>query len=281
MLKLIRSGEGLWESPESLTNNRSFFFGDGFFETIRIGPSAFFPLAAIHADRIKRSAIALGFPDFFEMDQAGLLNLIFEFLPENLEGDFRLKLLFFRKGEGAYAPLADSTIGIYAELQPLSLPFFTFLDKTGIGESLYIRPNEFGWIKSSSALQYVLAGIERQKRGLDEIILSSPEGFVVEGSYTSICWKESNCICFPSRQLGGIDSSQRRFIEGFFRECGIVFSEVNQAASELLEKADWICFASGLGLRFFMGKENSRQVPDEFSGFPVDGFSLKIAPANN
>ena len=281
MLKLIRSGDGLWESSDSLTNNRSFFFGDGFFETMRIGPSAFFPLAAIHADRIKRSAIALGFPDFFDMDQAGLLNLIFEFLPENLKGDFRLKLLFFRKGEGAYAPLADSTTGIYAELQPLSLPFFTFLDKTGIAESLYIRPNEFGWIKSSSALQYVLAGIERQKRGLDEIILCSPDGYVVEGSFTSICWKESKHICFPSRQLGGIDSSQRRFIEVFFREYGIAFSEVNQAASELLEKADWICFASGLGLRFFMGKENSRQVPDEFSGFPVEGFALKNELTNN
>lgn len=281
MLKLIRSEEGHWESPESLTNNRSFLFGDGFFETMRIGPSAFFPLAAIHADRIKRSAIALGFSDFFDMDQVALLNLIFEFLPENLEGDFRLKLLFFRKGEGAYAPLGDCTTGIYAELQPLNLPFFTFLDKTGIAESLYIRPNEFGWIKSSSALQYVMAGIERQKLGLDEIILSSPDGYVVEGSFTSICWKESNRICFPSRQLGGIDGCQRRFIEGFFRESGIAFIEVNQEASELLEKSEWICFSSGLGLRFFMVKENSRQVPEEFSGFPVDGFYLKSAAANN
>jgi branched-subunit amino acid aminotransferase/4-amino-4-deoxychorismate lyase len=281
MLKLIRSEEGLWESPESLTNNRSFFFGDGFFETMRIGPNAFFPLAAIHADRIKRSATALGFSDFFDMNQTALLNLILEFLPENLEGDHRLKLLFFRKGGGAYAPLGDCTTGIYAELQPLSLPFFSFLDWTGIAESLYIRPNEFGWIKSSSALQYVMAGIERQKRGLDEIILTSPDGYVVEGSYTSICWKESNRICFPSRQLGGIDACQRRFIEGFFRESGIAFSEVVQVASELLEKADWICFSSGLGLRFFMGKENSRQVPDEFSGFPVDGFYLKFAPSNN
>ncbi len=281
MLKLIRSGDGLWENPDSLTDNRSFFFGDGFFETMRIGPSAFFPLAAIHADRIRRSAIALGFSDFFDMDQAALLNLIFEFLPEKMEGDFRLKLLFFRKGEGAYAPLGDCTTGIYAELQPLSLPFFTFLDKTGIAESLYIRPNEFAWIKSSSALQYVLVGIERQKRGLDEIILRSPDGYVVEGSFTSICWKESNRICFPSRQLGGIDGCQRRFIEGFFRDSGIAFIEVNKEASELLEKADWICFASGLGLRFFMGKVNSRQLPDEFSGFPVDGFYLKSAPANN
>lgn len=281
MLKLIRSGDGLWESPDSLTDNRSFFFGDGFFETMRIGPSAFFPLAAFHADRIKRSAIALDFPDFTEMDQAALLNLIFEFLPQKIEADQRLKLLFFRKGAGAYAPDATCSVGIYAELQPLSLPFFTFLDETGIAESLYIRPNECGWIKSSSALQYVLAGIERQKRGLDEIILCSPEGFVVEGSYTSICWKESNRICFPSRQLGGIDGCQRRFIEGFFRESGIAFSEEVQAASELLKKADWVCFASGLGLRFFMGNGKVKQVPDEFSGFPVEGFALKNELTNN
>ena len=45
-----------------------------------------------------------------------------------------------------------------------------------------------------------------QSRGADEAVIASPDGYVVEGAYSSILWWRGETLCAPSPELERIDS---------------------------------------------------------------------------
>ena len=47
---------------------------------------------------------------------------------------------------------------------------------------------------------------DAQKRGADEAVLLSPEGFVAEGSTTCLVWWRGDALCVPSTEIERIDS---------------------------------------------------------------------------
>ncbi len=277
MLNFILSPEGSWETPglDALSFNRAFFFGDGFFETIRLDKSGILPLGRYHASRISRSAQFLGFPEFSDFTENDLRKLIAG-LPKSGEEDRKLKLIFFRKGPGTYAPELPFQTGLFAEISTLSLPLFSRIRKMEKASAVQLFPTDFSWIKSTSALPYVLAGRERREKGADEILLCSPDGIVVEGSFSSLCWEDRDGIHFTPGNLGGVDSCSRRFLEDSFLARGISFTEKAISAQDLQERANWICFCSALGFRFFQqGKEDFR-LPEAFSS--LDFFGNELSP---
>ncbi len=250
--------------------NRSFHYGDGFFETIRLGISGFCPLIGFHADRISRSAGALGMNSFIGMDELRLRKLIALLPFEVMDKDLKLKLIFFRHGfSGSYSPAESGSCFLSVFSETLDLPFFSTIHKVLVSEQVQIFPEFQGWVKSTSALRYVLAAQERQKKNADEIILCSPDGFVVEGGFTSLCWKDAGGLHFTDRSLGGIDSCQRRLAEKHFGSSAINFSEARISAIQLLQSAHWIAFMSALGVRMYYPGGAKPEIPPEFSNYPV------------
>jgi|GEM_PF-2448073 branched-subunit amino acid aminotransferase/4-amino-4-deoxychorismate lyase len=254
----------------SFSENRSFLFGDGFFETIRLNNKGIMPLAGYHAARIARSAALLQFPGIHSFSSHDL-HTLFHRIPgsEDWKG-MKLKLIFFRQGKGGFAPEAYCKTMVFASASDLRLPFISRIESVSVAESLRIFPSEFAGIKSTSALPYVMAGMERKRKACDEIILLSPDGFVVEGSFTSICWKDDDGIHFTPRELGGIDSVSRRFLEDFFGSAPVSFSEKRITPGELLKNSHWICFSSALGLRFFTPQAGHDFLPEIFAGAGMD-----------
>lgn len=275
MRNFIYSAEFGWKQVEETeaAMNRSFLFGDGFFETIRLGASDFCPLAFLHANRIARSARFLGFTEFAGMDEQQLRELLRN-LPDPQPGsDRRIKLIFYRTGTGGYAPDAGCRSSLLAFSDTISSPFFSSFRHIAVSERVRIVPQPWGWMKSSSALPYVLAGMEKNQRQADEILLCCPSGFVVEGSFTSLCWKDSSGIHFTDRSLGGVDSCQRRFAEAHFAASGISFSSEKNFPSQLLNGTEWIAFLSAVGIRLFRAADQPEEIPPELAGLPVSGYS--------
>ena len=274
MLNFLLSPEGRWESGAraELHQNRGFLFGDGFFETIRQCSDGLIPLASFHAGRISRSAAQLGFSGFTHFSEAGLLRLISGIPAPPFRGDRRLKLVFFRQGPGAYAPETSCTAGIYAEVSELAQPFISRISNLGISEKVQLFPSAWAGIKSLSALPYVLAARERREMGADEILLLSPDGLVVEGSFSAVFWKDSLGIRFAEESLGGVDSCMRRFLRHHFQAEKISCNPARIEARTLFETAGWILCASALGLRFF-SQEKDFRLPEEFSQLAGLGFS--------
>lgn len=51
-----------------------------------------------------------------------------------------------------------------------------------------------------------------QKRGADEAVIVSPEGYVVEGAYSAILWWRGEFICAPSLELERVESVTARSV---------------------------------------------------------------------
>jgi branched-subunit amino acid aminotransferase/4-amino-4-deoxychorismate lyase len=261
------------DTGSELSANRSFLFGDGFFETIRLNHRGIMPLASYHAARIARSAALLQFTGFESFGTDGLHALLRR-IPESRDWKgMKLKLVFYRHGSGGYGPEIDSITMVYASASPLNLPFISRINTIAVAESVRIFPSQFSPVKSTSALPYVMAGIERKRKSCDEIMLLSPEGFVVEGSFTSICWEDEDGIHFTPRHLGGIDSCSRRFLEDYFQTFSIPVSEKQIKPEELVNRSRWICFSSALGLRFLTSNSGDPVIPEVFASSELDVFN--------
>jgi branched-subunit amino acid aminotransferase/4-amino-4-deoxychorismate lyase len=241
--------DGDWQDPASLSlfENRSFLFGDGFFETIRISEKQVCPLWSYHWNRIKDSLEALSFPVPHLFSEKYLWKLILSILPQNPNHDFRLKLIFFRKGRGKYTPEHDA-LAIYFLLEPLSHPWLSNFYTLGLCESVSLSPRNFSWIKSTSALPYVMAALERNRKSLDELIICHADGFVLEGSFSALFWLRSGKVYTADPDWGGIRSVMKSFLLDFWGKSGQRLDFEKLPYSELSE-VDAIIFVNGLGFR--------------------------------
>lgn len=237
-------------SEIDLSRNRAFLFGDGFFETIRIGEDGSIPLWSFHWDRIQKSRIALqlDWPD--NWTERAIFNLLFPKLEPENRLSFRVKLLFFRQAEGAYSP-NENTCRIYLERQPLNQPWLQNLKESPqLADSLYYQPHSLSWMKSISSIVYVKAGLERKQRALEELIICDKNGHLIEGSYSFLCWGKNGVVYLPDRSLGGIESVCRKFHENYWVQHAIPFQSI-KAGQDVLQLADWIAFGNALGVKIW------------------------------
>lgn len=254
-IHLLWSGDWIPNADLPLSENRSFLFGDGFFESMRWSNSEFCLLWDFHWNRIQKSILALKFPWPSNWDKNHFFEFISDQLPQNQEKDFRVKIIFFRNGPGRYAP-ESSKIGLWFEIETLPYDWIQSIQTIKKAESVFISKHQFSWIKSTSALEYVMAGIERINRHADDLVLCTAEGFVVEGSYSSIFWFQEGQLYLSDHNLGGLQSCMRNFLIHHWDKNGVNYSEVKSTWNEM-HNADWIGFGSGTGLRFWLNEGES------------------------
>lgn len=80
---------------------------------------------------------------------------------------------------------------------------------------------------------------EAQTRGADEAVIVSPEGWIVEGSTTSICWWRGSTLCIPDRTLPRVDGVTVRTVLALATALGIDISEERALPEELDEHEVW------------------------------------------
>jgi branched-subunit amino acid aminotransferase/4-amino-4-deoxychorismate lyase len=74
---------------------------------------------------------------------------------------------------------------------------------------------------------------EAQSRGAAEAILVSPEGYVVEGAYSSLAWWRGEVLCVPSDDLERVDSVTARTLRTLATALRIDVVHEHTTASEL------------------------------------------------
>ena len=247
----------LAENSLILSDNRSFLFGDGFFETMRWSPKGNCPLWSYHWDRIVRTVAALGFPwpnnwteEFFK---AIISSAIFD--SGATAADQRVKLIFWRQGGSRYEAI-DPKLALLCAVESFPFPWIQEISKVGIAESIRIPKHTLSWIKSTSAMLYVAAANERKQRNLEDIILKNEHDFVIEGGHSCLFWGKGNAIFLPDQNLGGLDSCMRKFLENHWKENQQLVRLVSEKWAEI-PNVDWIGFGSGTGLRICELTKNS------------------------
>ena len=72
--------------------------------------------------------------------------------------------------------------------------------------------NKISMLKTTNSLLYILAGLEKKERNLEDIILLDTDGNVAEGSMSNLFWEKDTIIYTPSIGCGCIAGVKRASI---------------------------------------------------------------------
>ena len=236
---LFVDGKTLLTSEGGKFNRYSDDNGDGIFETMRLikGKIMFWE---DHYARLSRGIKYLKIEDsgkekeFWEKE-------IDRLVVKNKYVEARIKLLVFRNSPGLYTPMGNR-LGFFIEGLSYDNSDYS-LDtkglKMGIFESDFKSISNISNHKTTSALLFVLASIEKNQKGLDEVVVLNTAKRVCEGTSSNLFLRIGDEILTPSLEEGCLDGVMRKQIINFYKNKNRPVYE-GEITLETLEKADEI-----------------------------------------
>jgi branched-chain amino acid aminotransferase len=255
MLFINFNGEILPEDTKVLTvANRSFKYGDGLFESMRMlkGQLKF---ANEHAKRLQKGMKALKIDGYSQMDSWFLKEKAEQLASVNKIKHGRLRLTVYRDSEGLYTP-SQNKVGYLLEIQPLDEPRY-FLNSKGLIIDVYTelsKPTNFlSNIKTCNSLVYVLAGIHKSQNNLDDVLLLNQNGFLCEASSSNVFVYYQNHLYTPALSEGCVEGVMRQVVIDIANRTGIPLTEA-QINPEILYEADEVFLTNAVkGIQSVMG----------------------------
>ena len=246
--------------PQNGVLGRSFRYGDGVFETMRLEGGGI-PLIDYHVARLQRALAFIGITDGGRYSVAWLEERAAALAGAGATG--RLRLTVTRMEGGKYGPTADVSRFVL-EFEPMAFGGgWRGADwRVGLSKSLRMPTHPLANLKSTSALAYVQAARERRAAGWDEILLRNHRGRLSEGGYTNLFARIGGRWLTPPPGEGGVSGVLRaRLLE---RGGGRV-AEKPLTVSDAMAAQALVCTNALRGLHAVRRWEN-RQYPTQ----PVD-----------
>jgi branched-chain amino acid aminotransferase/4-amino-4-deoxychorismate lyase len=196
-------------------NDRAFQYGDGLFETIRYERSQvwFWP---DHYARLTAGMKALHLTLADGLSEAVIYQQIIDLLRANhlIDQPVRIKIQVWRQPGGLYTPITNyANILITAQPgQPFAISEWAAV---GIYADIRLHASPYSAFKTLSSLPYVMAGIAKKERSLDDIILLNvnSEDYLAECLASNLFWFDKGVLYTPDIGTGCIKAF-----------CGIRFS---------------------------------------------------------
>jgi branched-chain amino acid aminotransferase len=212
--------------------NRGLAFGDGFFETL-VFTNGRLRLAADHHARMRQAAAALylTLPEPLATPEALKTTLARLATANNLPAA-RLRLQLWRAGGGRYTPTTDATE--WLATAEAFVPDETPIEKADFALETPSLFSPLSFCKGPQAWLYVRAAHERQRRGLDEIILCDAAGHVAEAGAAAIFWVKDDVLFTPAPASGCVAGVRRAQVLRAARTAGIACREGLFLKEELL-----------------------------------------------
>lgn len=240
--------------------NRSFRYGDGLFESMRYlnGELKF---AELHIDRIQRGMNLLKFDKSSLIDTWFLREKTEELVRRNKIGsDARFRLTVFRDADGLYSP-ASNRFAYVLESQKLEENSYVY-NKKGLIIDVYDevpKPlNILSNLKTCNAMVYVMAGIFKNRNGLDEVLILNQDGFLCESMSSNLFVVYDRKLYTPSLNEGCIGGVMRQVVIRLAKENGLELIEA-QINPNILNEADEVFLTNAAkGIQWVMGYNNKR-----------------------
>ncbi|MCC8423849.1 aminotransferase class IV [Mucilaginibacter sp. UR6-11] len=253
--------------------NRSFKYGDGLFESMRMlkGQLKF---ADMHADRLQRGMKALKIDGYSQMDAYFLKEIAEQLSIRNKSKHGRLRLTVYRDSGGFYAPTQNKA-GFCLEFTPADEPRY-FLNEKGLIVDIFTdlpKPSNYlSNIKTCNSLTYVMAGLYKAQNNLDEVFLLNQNGFLCEASSANVFIWYQNHLYTPALSEGCVEGVMRQVIINLAKKNNIPVTEA-QINPEILYEADEVFLTNasrgiqcvmGYGIRRYFNKV-SKGLMDELN----------------
>jgi aminodeoxychorismate lyase len=209
------NGKYFTESENHVSiNNRSFRYGDGFFETMKIIDGEIL-LKQLHFERIKRSFEVLKFqmPQLFSFEK--LEQDILQTVKKNKQFSLaRVRINFFRK-DGELFEANNHQCNILIQSFKLN-EAFNELNKNGLMIDIFPDAKKstdiFSNIKTNNYLPYTMAAIWAKEQKLNDALLLNFNNHIVDSCIANIFLISGENIITPSLESGCVDGVMRKYI---------------------------------------------------------------------
>lgn len=208
---VLVNGELLDASVPYLKGNRSFLYGDGLFESIRIINGQPYKLEN-HIIRIKEGAKVLGYAIPEEFTTAYFKDQIVNLLKHNsIRAGGKVRLCLFRNDGGLYKP-SNNTVSylITADLLPYNL---FKLNEEGllldVFYDIYKDKNILSNFKTTNALLSVMAGNYANSNKLDDCLLVNSNRNIIEAISSNVFLVSNGVLYTPPLSDGCVGGTMR------------------------------------------------------------------------
>jgi branched-chain amino acid aminotransferase len=232
--------------------NRSFRYGDGMFETIRMIKGRM-PLFSLHFKRLLFGCnlLKLRLPAYWEEET--LAKEISELAVQaEISDNARIRLTIFRQSGGFYTPLSNKAEYLI-EVSHVKKQDFAIAAQ-GIVVDLFTdieKPTtQFSAIKTNNALIYVLAAIHKHEHGLDDCLLINNKSRVIESIDSNLFIVTGGEIHTPPTAEGCVAGVMRDFVISIIREQNIPFRESALSLEELFNADEMFLTNSIQGIKW-------------------------------
>ncbi|WP_343522400.1 aminotransferase class IV [Pedobacter sp.] len=259
------------DAPVLTASNRSFKFGDGLFESMRMINNKL-QFADLHADRLVAGMKMLKIDGHALMDDYFLRQKTADLTKRNKwNGNVRFRLSVYRGGAGVYTPEINKA-GYVLEGIPLKTSAYELNSKgliIDVFDEMTKPVNKLSNFKTANALLYVMAGLFKSQNRLDEAMILNQHGFLCESISANVFVVYNKQIYTPSLAEGCIGGVMRTAIMQLCKMNDIPLIEA-QINPEILKEAEEVFITNATqGIQWVMGYGRKRYF-NEVSKFLID-----------
>lgn len=182
--------------------DRSFLYGDGLFETMRVTHGKPFRWGE-HIERLRAGADFLGIKIPFAGE--ALEKFATELIAKNQMPEALLRLTVSRGvGLRGYSPRGADQPVVVMTLHPFPGAAASSPARWKLHIASFRLPagEKLAHFKTANKLAQIMARAEADAIGADEAVLCNTDGFVVEGASSNLFWVEGDTICTPPLASG-------------------------------------------------------------------------------
>ena len=221
-------GKLFLESENNISvNNRSFRYGDGFFETIKLIDGNI-QLRILHFLRITNSLIELGFKSERHFTFDALHKQIIELATKNNHHKLgRIRITFFRADAGLY-----EVENFYPHILIQSFELnetVNKLNENGLLIDVYPLAKKscdvFSNIKSNNYLQYAMAALWAKRNKLNDALLLNSNNNIADSTIANVFIIKNNEIKTPALTEGCVAGVMRKHIIETLKKQNIIVAE--------------------------------------------------------
>jgi len=253
--KIIRNNK-----PIILADNRSFRYGDGCFETMKLLNGKII-LESYHLERLFKTVKAFQFnkTGFFISDK--FKDEIIELAKRNHHKKAARIRVNVVRGSGGLYDSENNNPHYIIETWDLNAANNKFNENglvTGIYRDAIKVADSFSHLKSNNYLCYVMAAFWAKEHKLNDAILLNPSGRIADATIANVFIVKDGIVKTPALSEGCIEGVMRKYLLDCLRKEGIPFAETKITVEDI-EEASEVFFTNTIrGIRWVkeVGKIN-------------------------
>lgn len=245
--KFVTSGK-----PVIAADNRSFRFGDGLFETMKMVKGNI-PLLKYHLERLFASLALLKFETSVSFNAENLSAQIKNIALKNKHVDSaRIRLTVFR-GDGGLYEYENNFPNYILQTWKIEAQNFA-LNKDGLITGIYSNArktcDDFSHIKSNNYLPYVMAALWAKENKYDDALLLNNYNRVADATIANLFLVKDGKIKTPALREGCVSGVMRRFLIQSIQKENIPFEETQVEVDEIDDANELFLTSAVSGIRW-------------------------------